>query len=103
MAVAMSIQKIGDSIARIPGLQPSNCGQPTEEQTAEDYREAYELATAYVEENPASNICTIEADYRVKCWQADELPVKLEKADNNIICFWKESTLKVKYPTNFSF
>ena len=92
----------GSPILRIPGVQPSNCGEPTEEEVAEDYREAYEEVTAYLEENPFSHICTIGADYRVKCWQATVLPVKLEKVDNNITCFWKQ-TLSVEYPKNFSF
>ena len=79
VAYARSVQEMPSQLQdllRISGLQPSYCGEPTEEEVA-DYREAYNTATSFVDENPASNICTIGADYRVKCWQATEFPVKL--------------------------
>jgi len=102
MAVAGSIQSIRLEILRIPGLQPSNCGEPTEVKEADDIREAYDAATEYIDENPSTNCATVGADYRVRCFQATVFPVKFEKVDNNTICFY-HGTLKVKYPANFSF
>lgn len=81
-----SLQKIV-KVTRKEGFQPCNCGDPTEEEIAETYRDAYEIVTAHIDKDIFKNCATIGADYRVRCWQATASPVKLEKVDKKTVLF----------------
>ena len=65
---------------------PTNCGEPREVISNLGLRDAYRRATAYIEQDPYNNCCTIKADsaHEVKLWKAAELPVKLTKADRSM-------------------
>lgn len=72
---------------RISGWKPANCIEYRVISNQLSVREASTCMTDYINQDPESNCCTLEADNKLTLWKATVLPVKLTKT--------KESTTLV--------
>ena len=80
---------------RMSHFTPANCNEHDVISNLST-RKAYICMTAYINQDPYRNCCTLEGDNQVILWKATVLPVKLTKTKNNTVFFYAEG-LDLKY------